>query len=114
MKLRDLFRRKPIDLSVCHPMVGKIVLEVNADGCMAQDHKLMRVGEIVAVKKHSAIWGSKPGDWHDRFDYAVCRVIQSRDDTWGRNDRPDELFYACLQDGGFYRTANETVYRWWK
>jgi hypothetical protein len=84
--------------------IGKIVIKVLCDGCMAEDHKLQMIGEVVAVRKANEIW---PSNSSTQYDYAVCRVFNSR------SDLPDTFFYPCIQDGSFQQSSrNDQVYFW--
>ena len=72
-------------------MMGKIVIQVNCDGCMAEDHKIMQVGRVVAIRKAKDIWGVQD-PYENRYDFAQCLVINSH------LDAKDEYFYVCIQD----------------
>lgn len=71
-------------------MLGKLVLDVLCDGCMAHVHKLERVGEIIAIDDQRAFFGQG-----EHIIVAKCRVVNSREDL------PEEFFYPALADGGF-------------
>jgi hypothetical protein len=69
-------------------MVGKTVIKVQCDGCMAEDHKIKAVGKVTSIMKANRIW---PGTT-DRYDYAACLVMNSHLDA-GKS-----WFYVALQD----------------
>ncbi len=93
-------------LKVPHPLVGKFVLDIQCDGCMAEDHKLKRVGEIIDVKTHREMWPDAHPHYKDGYHYAVCRVIQSREDL------PEELFYVCVEASNFQPTPSGKGFFW--
>lgn len=94
--LKILFGRK-------HPYIGKIVLDIECDGCMAHIHKLIRVGEIIDIKKGSDLW---PSSNVGRYRYAICRTIQSREDF------PEETFHACIDSVDFQPIPSGNGFFW--
>ncbi len=41
------------------PMLGRVVMDVQLDGCMAHIATINRVGIVVDVKSHEEVFGSK-------------------------------------------------------
>lgn len=74
-------------------MLGRLLMEIDCRGCMAEDHQLVRVGEIVEVDDQRKVLGHETGE---ALVIAKCRVIQSR------TDLPEEFFTTCpIIDGDF-------------
>ena len=84
-------------------MIGEIVIKVQCDGCMAEDHKVVAIGRVVAIKHPSEIWGSTDGP----YTYAECKIIVSR------SDELLKFFYPCVQDGSFQWSEKDKVYFWY-
>jgi hypothetical protein len=97
--------RRPYPVPKYGHLLGCLVIEVQCEGCMAEIHKISRVGQIVAVKKGCAIWPELP---YNNNDYVVCRVVQTR------SDKPEELFYVSVQDGSFQLAPNSVGYFWYR
>ena len=72
--------------------IGAVVLEIQCDGCMADDHKLLRVGEVQDIKLHCMIWPHAARNLDSDKPYAICRVMNSRVDL------PEEFFYIAMAD----------------
>ena len=87
-------------------MIGKIVIDVHCNGCMAQDHVVNRVGEIIAVKPYREVWPHEGERFEDRYDVAVCRTLQSREDF------PEELFYVFTADSCLQPIPSGVGYFW--
>jgi hypothetical protein len=63
------------------PLIGKLIIQVQCDGCMAEDHKIKKVGRVIAISKAE-----------DHYDYAKCLVFNSH------FDEDEQFFYVCVQD----------------
>ena len=68
-------------------ILGKLIIQVQCDGCMAEDHKIKKVGRVIAVLKAKDIWGTP-----DRYDYAQCLILNSH------LDAKEDYFYVCIQN----------------
>jgi hypothetical protein len=84
------------------PHVGAIVIDVEADGCMAHIHKIQRVAKVVAVRDQREIYGPKSC----ALTVAVCESIP----TW--SGTPVETFNVPLGAGSWFfeRAPNTYVY----
>lgn len=84
-------------------MLGKLVIKVLCDGCMAEDHKIKKVGRVVAIKKAHEVWPKSYVD--DRYEYAECLILNSH------LDAEKEFFYVCIQDSSLQQSRFDmTVY----
>lgn len=77
---------------VAHKLLGRTVMEIDCRGCMAEQHHLVRVGEIVEVDDQRIILNAPDAQ---PMIIAKCRTIQSR------RDMPDEFFTCAIADGDF-------------
>lgn len=78
---------------VAHKLLGRTLMEIDCRGCMAEDHHLIRVGEIVEVDDQRIILNAPDAT---PMIIAKCRTIQSR------TDMPEEFFTTCaIADGAF-------------
>lgn len=84
-KLRSLFWHNTARL---HPFVGRVVLDIEARGCMAETHVLKRCGTIRRVIDQREIYGEDS----QSIIVADCELLDSR------SDRPREMFTVPLAD----------------
>lgn len=95
---------------IARDVLGKIVIKVDADGCMAHDHKIVAVGRVLSVMKHSEVWPHAFRSLDSEQLYAKCEILPTRSDL--ANDV--KFFYPALGDGCFYPSADHTYYLWVK
>ncbi len=85
-------------------MIGEIVVEIDQRGCMAEDHVIKRVGEIVGIDDQRVFLNSPDAQ---SVIVARCRTLSSRELI------EPEFFLVPIADGGFQPSENATLY-WWR
>jgi hypothetical protein len=94
MKLRWLTKRN---------LLGKLVVEIDQRGCMAEDHQFKRLGVIVGVEDQRVRLPTSQS-----MLQAKCRIVVSRETT------EDEFFYVCIEDGSFQPDERVPYLMWWR
>jgi hypothetical protein len=85
-------------------MIGKIVIEVDQRGCMAENHVLKRMGEIVEIGDQRVFLDSPTAQ---SIIVARCRTLSSRELI------EDEFFLVPIADGGFQPSISPLAF-WWR
>ncbi|MEE9481924.1 hypothetical protein [Methylobacterium ajmalii] len=106
--LKRLWRARP--KLVRHPMIGKVMMDVQLDGCMAHVAKIQRVGIVIDVKSHEELYGhSIPGTvTRGRDEYAICQPVQAGLMT----EEEGEAFYIPLFTPWLAPMPNGVGYIW--
>lgn len=92
-------------------MIGKVMMDVQLDGCMAHIATIKRVGEVIAVATHEELWGRPviggiPGR---TYEYAVCRVIRPE---FSQDTDVEETFNVPLADNWLVPMPGGGGYVW--
>ncbi len=84
-------------------LLGKLVVEIDQRGCMAEDHRFVKMGMIVGIENQRKRYPNSQS-----MMQAKCRVVVSRETV------ADEFFYVGVEDGCFQPDDHVPYLMWWR
>lgn len=112
MKLLSFLKRRVKTLPlVGHPMIGKVIMYVQLDGCMSHIATIRQVGVVIDVKTHEELHGHRMigGSSYQNYEYAICHNVVPE---LGADERDPETFRVPLFDNWFAPAPGTDVYVW--